>query len=199
MGRRIFVIGLGPIEDDRHPRELAGLLQPPYSKEHFQLLRDKVWDSFLDEGIIKTLGDLKLEKVLRIEATNASNVFIEQFYYCFPEPDYFDILSDSNGTYWLANEQMKILLNHLLEICEIFYPEELEPPLSPEIGIKTGTEMEAWAAELFDQEWTKRVQDPNAYEAKWGADYFNFSLLQEQIFKGLKRSEAYPYFIVFDA
>jgi hypothetical protein len=198
MGRRIYIVGLGSTESAPHSEELTGLLQPPYSIERFKMLRDRVWASFAEEGV-DYLGDLEMEEVLAIETTNAANVFMEEFHNFFPNPGQVNMLSDSEGTYWIEQESMLDFLDHLLALCEVFHQEEFGMSCLEEEEVQLELETEDELIELLETELEKRADDPEAYEGKWGMDYFNFSLLGASILRGMELAEEYPFFIVFDA
>lgn len=198
MGKRIYIIGLGSAESAPHSEELTGLLQPPYSKEQFLNLRDRVWSSFAEEDI-EYLGDLEIEEILAIESTNAANVFIEEFHHFFPAPEDVHILSDAEGCYWVRQTDMLDFLDHLLALCEVFHWEEFGLSSLEDLELELDPEKEEELLELYESEYKKREEDRKAYEDKWGADYFNFSLLGPSILRGLEIAEEYPFFILFDA
>jgi hypothetical protein len=198
MGRRIYIVGLGSTESAPHSEELTGLLQPPYSIERFKMLRDRVWASFGEEGV-DYLGDLEMEEVLAIESTNAANVFIEEFHNYFPNLNQVYILSDSEGTYWVEKESMINFLDHLLALCEVFHQQAYGLSCLENIDLALDPETEKELLERYEQQLEKREDDPEAYEGKWGLDYFNFSLLGSFILRGMEIGESYPFFMVFDA
>ncbi len=198
MGRRIYIIGLASIESAPHSEALTGLLQPPYSRKQFLKLRDRVWSSFAEEGI-EYLGDLEMEEILSIETTNAANVFMEAFHNFFPNLENANILSDSEGSYWVKQEEMLGFLDHLLCLCEVFHQQQYGLSFTDESELEMDPEKEKELLELYEQEFSKREDDPSVYESKWGADYFNFSLLGSFVLSGLEMAEGYSFFLVFDA
>lgn len=198
MGRRIYLIGLRHKENTLHAEALSGLLQPPYSKDQFLLIRDQVWTSFTEEGV-EEFGSLEMEEVLIIETTNASNVFMEQFHEYFSSLDDNSRLSDSEGSYWIPQQSLIPFLAHLTQLCQFFHVGAFETSLFDKQKVGLNANQTVYLRALYKQESKKRASDPEQYERKWAADYFNFSFLGKIIFKGLMKAGNYPFFMVFDA